>query len=84
MMENLVEQRLAGETEALAENLFQRHSVHHKSHLPEPGSKPGSRGGKPANNRLNYGAAYNDNAFPGLCVFDMIIKTKRNNFPMKH
>jgi hypothetical protein len=25
---------------------------------PDPGSNPGRRGGKPATNRLNYGAAY--------------------------
>jgi hypothetical protein len=55
MMDNLVEWRLAGETEVLGENLPQRHFVHHKSHLTRTGLEPG-----PATNRLSYGAALCD------------------------
>jgi hypothetical protein len=55
-MENLVEWRLAWETEVFGENVHQRHSVHHKSHLTDPDTNPGRRGEKPATNRLSYGA----------------------------
>jgi hypothetical protein len=51
IVEQLVEWRLAGETEVLGENLPQCHFVHHKSHV----TWPGRRGEKPATNRLSYG-----------------------------
>jgi hypothetical protein len=52
---------LAGETEVVGENLPQRHFVHHKSLLPDPGANPGRRGGEPATNRFSYGAAISQN-----------------------
>jgi hypothetical protein len=54
-----MECRLAGETEeVLGENLPQRHFCPSQNPTwPDPGFNPGRRGGKPASNRLSYGAA---------------------------
>jgi hypothetical protein len=58
IVEKQMECRLAGKTEVLGENLPQRHFYpSQNSTLPDPGLNPGRRGGKPATNRLSYGAA---------------------------
>jgi hypothetical protein len=48
MMENLVEWWLAGETEALGENMPQCHFARHKSHINWLGANPVRCRGKPA------------------------------------
>jgi hypothetical protein len=54
-----MECRLAGETEVLGENLPQRHFYSSQNPTwPDPVLNPGRRGGKPATNRLSYGAAF--------------------------
>jgi hypothetical protein len=59
IVEKQMECRLAGETEVLGENLSQRHFCPSQNPTwPDPGLNPGHRGGKPATNRLSYGAAY--------------------------
>jgi hypothetical protein len=61
IVEKQMECRLAGETEVLGENLPQRHFCPSQNPTwPDPGLNPGRRGGKPATNRLSYGAAYNE------------------------
>jgi hypothetical protein len=71
IVEKLVEWRLAGETDVLGENLPRRHFVHHKSHLPRLGLKPGRRCGKPATNRLTYGTAS-----PSVYVSPLMLETQ--------
>jgi hypothetical protein len=57
IVEQLVEWRLAGETEVLGENRPSATLSTTNTTWPDPGSNPGRRGGKPATNRLSYGAA---------------------------
>jgi hypothetical protein len=58
IVEKETECRLAGETEVLGENLHQRHFCPLQNPTwPDQGLNPGRRGGKPATNRLSYGAA---------------------------
>jgi hypothetical protein len=58
IVEKQMECRLAGEIEVLGENLPQRHFCPSQNPTwPDPGLNPGRRGGKPATNRLSYGAA---------------------------
>jgi hypothetical protein len=58
IVEKLVECRLAGKTEVLGQNLPQRHFVSTTNPtLLDTGLNPCRRGGKPATNRLSYGAA---------------------------
>jgi hypothetical protein len=59
IVEKQMECRLAGETEVLGENLSQSHFCPSQNPtLPDPGLNPGLRVGKPATNRLSYGAAF--------------------------
>jgi hypothetical protein len=54
-----MECRLAGEKEVVGENLPQRHFCPSQNPTwPDPGLNPDRLGGKPATNRLSYGAAY--------------------------
>jgi hypothetical protein len=59
IVEKQMECRLAGETEVLlGENLPQRHFCPSQNPTsPDPVLNPSRRGGKPATNRLIYGAA---------------------------
>jgi hypothetical protein len=58
IVEKQMECKLATETEVLVENLPQHHFCPSQNPTgPDPGLNPGRSGGKPATNRLGYGAA---------------------------
>jgi hypothetical protein len=58
IVEKQIKCRLAGETEVLGKNLPRRHFCPSQNPTsPDPGLNPGRRVGKPATNRLSYGAA---------------------------
>jgi hypothetical protein len=59
IVEKQMECRLAGDTEVLRENLSQRHFCPSQNPTwSDSILNPGRRGGKPATNRLSYGAAF--------------------------
>jgi hypothetical protein len=59
IMEKQMVCRSAGEIEVLGENLPQRHFCPSQNPTrPDPVLNPGRRGGKPATNRLSYGASF--------------------------
>jgi hypothetical protein len=58
IVEQLVEWRLAGETEVFGENLPQGHFVDHKSHMTWPVLETGPPRWKPVTNLLSYGTDF--------------------------
>jgi hypothetical protein len=79
MMENLVEWRLVRETEVLGENPSQSATLATTNPTwLDPGLNPGLRGGKPATNRLSYGAALTiiSLVFKMISDFTLAITTK--------
>jgi hypothetical protein len=84
IVQKQMECRLAGETEVLGENLPQRHfCLSQNPTWPDPGLNPGRRNGKPATNRLSYGAALGKmvNAVYGnnLCLLWELFHTYKCN-----
>jgi hypothetical protein len=64
VVEKQMESRLARETEVIGENLPQRHFCPSQNPTSrDQGFNPGRRGGKPATNRLSYGAALRQRHF---------------------
>jgi hypothetical protein len=62
-VKQLMEWELAGNTEVLGENLPSATLFITNPTLPDLGSNPGRRGGKPATKRLSYGTAFHKVSF---------------------
>jgi hypothetical protein len=70
IVEKQMECRLVGETEVLGENLPQRHFCPSQNpSWPDPGLNMGRRVGKPATNRMSYGAAISHGYFSFVYLF---------------
>jgi hypothetical protein len=76
IVEKHMECRLAGEIEVLRENLTQRHFCPSQNPTwQDPGLNQGRRGGKPATNRMSYGAAYSSvTGGRSFDLFNLILK----------
>jgi hypothetical protein len=71
-----MECRFAGETEVLGENLPQRYFCPSQNPTwPDSGLNPGRRSGKPATNRLSYGAAH---ASSRIRTYDPSVRRNRS------
>jgi hypothetical protein len=82
IVEKLVEWKLAGETEAIGENLPERHFC--PSQNPtwlEPGLNPGRRGGDAATNHLSYGAARCSVSEQNYFLQDRVVSPMPNPHP---
>jgi hypothetical protein len=80
IVEKQMECTLAGETEVLGKNLPQRHLCPSQNPTwQDPGLNPGRRGGKPATNRLSYGAAFRKNILPSSSVSEIYYASNQQN-----
>jgi hypothetical protein len=84
IVEKQMECWLTGETEVLGENLPQHHFCPSQNPTwPDPGLNPGRRSGKPATNRLSYGAAIS-NTFDQCSSFNardqVSVRNYRQNY----
>jgi hypothetical protein len=73
IVESMMEYRLAGKPKFSEKTCPSTTFVHHKIPRAHPGLNPGRRGGKPATNRLSYGAAlsrYSDRLWAGRPAFN--------------